>query len=188
VTTTTADCGSDEQLLDAVAAGDRHALRSLYERHAPWLVLRLSRRCSNPAVVDQAVQDTFLSVWRKPGSYRGDGAVAAWLWGIGVRRLIDQLRRRPAATWTIVPSPACRTYLQQGVPNEHRIARDADHIPQPVALSRVFTAVDTRRPQPVAVPDSRRLPPTRSTRGPGRPTATSFSGPLGRPRTSGAGR
>lgn len=106
MTITTADGGSDEQLLDAVAAGDRHALRALYERHAPWLVLRLSRRCGDPAVVDQAVQDTFLSVWRKPGSYRGEGALAAWLWGIAVRRLIDQLRRRPAAAWTIVADEA----------------------------------------------------------------------------------
>jgi RNA polymerase sigma-70 factor (ECF subfamily) len=100
VTTTPADGSTDEELLDAVAAGDRHALRALYERHAPWLVLRLSRRCADPSVVDQAVQDTFLALWRKPGSYQGDGAVAAWIWGIGVRRLIDQLRRRPAATWT----------------------------------------------------------------------------------------
>lgn len=100
MTTTPADGSTDEELLDAVAAGDRHALRALYERHAPWLVLRLSRRCADPSVVDQAVQDTFLAVWRKPGSYQADGAVAAWIWGIGVRRLIDQLRRRPAATWT----------------------------------------------------------------------------------------
>jgi RNA polymerase sigma-70 factor (ECF subfamily) len=101
VSTTTADGGGDQELLDAVAAGDRHALRALYERHAPWLVLRLTRRCSDPAAVDQAVQDTFLAVWRKPGTYRGDGAVAAWIWGIGVRRLIDQMRRRPAMTWII---------------------------------------------------------------------------------------
>lgn len=99
MTTRPADGSTDDELLDAVAAGDRHALRRLYERHAPWLVLRLSRRCADPAVVDQAVQDTFLAVWRKPGGYQGGGPVAAWLWGIGVRRLIDQLRRRPAATW-----------------------------------------------------------------------------------------
>ncbi|MBW3651972.1 MAG: RNA polymerase sigma factor, partial [Actinobacteria bacterium] len=45
-------------------------------------------------VVDEVVQDTFLAVWRKPGSYRGTGSVAAWIWGVGIRRLIDQLRRR----------------------------------------------------------------------------------------------
>ena len=100
MTTTPTDGRSDEELLDAVAAGDRHALRCLYERHAPWLVLRLSRRCSDPGAVDQAVQDTFLAVWRKPDTHRRDGAVPAWIWGIGVRRLIDQLRRRPTLTWT----------------------------------------------------------------------------------------
>ncbi|HLF39847.1 MAG TPA: RNA polymerase sigma factor [Acidimicrobiia bacterium] len=101
MTTRPAGSGTDEELLDAVAAGDRHALRTLYERHAHWLILRLSRRCADPGVVDQAVQDTFLAVWRKPGGYQGDGEVAAWIWGIGVRRLIDQLRRRPAVTWTV---------------------------------------------------------------------------------------
>src|SRR5688572_26500201 len=89
---------SDRELLAAIGDSDRRALETLYERHAPWLVLRLSRRCADPDVVDQAVQDTFVAVWRKPGSYKGSGEVAAWIWGIGIRRLIDQLRRRPAIT------------------------------------------------------------------------------------------
>jgi RNA polymerase sigma-70 factor (ECF subfamily) len=98
--TTEADAGptggpTDRALLDAVADGDATALRVLYERHAPWLMLRLSRRCADPGTVDEVVQDTFLAVWRKPGGYRGDGQVAAWIWGIGVRRLIDRLRRKP---------------------------------------------------------------------------------------------
>lgn len=76
-----------------MADGDRTALDELYSRHAGWLLARLSRRCADPDVVDQALQDTFVAVWRKPTGYRGQGEVAAWLWGIGVRRLIDQLRR-----------------------------------------------------------------------------------------------
>jgi len=91
---------SDRVLLGAIADADRSALQTLYERHAPWLVLRLSRRCSDPDLVDQAVQDTFVAVWRKPGSYKGSGEVGAWIWGIGIRRLIDQLRRRPALAAT----------------------------------------------------------------------------------------
>jgi RNA polymerase sigma-70 factor (ECF subfamily) len=87
---------SDEALLDAVADRDRGALRALYERHAPWLVLRLSRRCSDPGIVEEAVQDTFVAVWRSPQTFGGTGEVAAWIWGIGIRRLIDQLRRRSA--------------------------------------------------------------------------------------------
>ena len=49
----------------AVARGDEEALASLYDRHAGWLTVRLTRRCAMPDVVDQAVQDTFLAVWRQ---------------------------------------------------------------------------------------------------------------------------
>lgn len=88
------DPRSDEELLADMAAGDRGALRVLHSRHAPWLLLRLGRRCADPGVVDEVVQDTFVAVWRKPGSYRGTGSVPAWIWGVGIRRLIDHLRRR----------------------------------------------------------------------------------------------
>ena len=92
----------DEELLAAAAAGDRGALRRLYERHAPWLVLRLRRRCGDPGLVEEVVQDTFVAVWKGAGRFRREGDVAAWIWGIGIRRLLDRLRSRPApmpVTW-----------------------------------------------------------------------------------------
>ncbi|WP_433347049.1 RNA polymerase sigma factor [Microtetraspora malaysiensis] len=92
---------SDARLLGAVADGDRRALEIVYERNAPWLLLRLSRRCADQAVVDEAVQDTFVAVWRTAGKWNGKGEAAAWIWGIGIRRLLDLLRKRP-----LVVSPA----------------------------------------------------------------------------------
>src|SRR6202451_4514082 len=83
----------DAVLLRAVARGDEGALAALYDRHAGWLTIRLTRRCAMPDVVDHAVQDTFLAVWREAGAYRGGGDVAAFIWGIGIRRLIDAIRR-----------------------------------------------------------------------------------------------
>jgi RNA polymerase sigma-70 factor (ECF subfamily) len=88
------DTGEDRALVARLASGDRTALEILYRRHSPWLTSRLQSRCGDPELVDLAVQDAFLAVWRSPKSYRGDGEVAAWLWGIAIRRLIDQLRRR----------------------------------------------------------------------------------------------
>ena len=88
---------SDGDLVAALADGDRAALAELYGRHAPWLVLRLTRRCNDPHLVDEAVQDTFVAVWKGAGRWKGDGEVAAWVWGIGIRRLLDALRRRPQA-------------------------------------------------------------------------------------------
>jgi RNA polymerase sigma-70 factor (ECF subfamily) len=80
--------------LGAVADGDTGALRVLYDRHAPWLSVRLTRRCNDPGLVAEVVQDTFVATWRGAASYRGDGEVAAWLWGVAARRLISALRGR----------------------------------------------------------------------------------------------
>jgi RNA polymerase sigma factor (sigma-70 family) len=82
----------DPELLAAVAGGDLGALRLLYDRHAPWLTVRLSRRCNSPEAVADVLQDTFLAVWKDAGRWRADGEVAAWLWGIAVRRLVSRLR------------------------------------------------------------------------------------------------
>jgi RNA polymerase sigma-70 factor (ECF subfamily) len=89
--------GEDRALVARVASGDRVALELLYRRHSHWLTTRLQSRCGDPDLTDIAVQDTFLAVWRSPRSYRGDGDVGAWLWGIAIRRLIDQLRKRRTA-------------------------------------------------------------------------------------------
>jgi RNA polymerase sigma-70 factor (ECF subfamily) len=91
------DGRDDAALIRAVARGDQDALATLYDRHAGWLSVRLSRRCARLDVVDHAIQDTFLAVWRDARAYRGDGDVAAYLWGIGVRRLIDAVRREGGA-------------------------------------------------------------------------------------------
>lgn len=85
---------SDVELVEAVAAGDRSALGQLYDRHADWLTARLERRCGDADLVDTAVQETFLAVWRQAADYRPTGEVGAWIWTIGLRRLIDQMRRR----------------------------------------------------------------------------------------------
>ncbi|WP_306206409.1 RNA polymerase sigma factor [Actinoplanes sp. RD1] len=86
----------DTELLTAIAAGDRDGLAELYARHAPWLQVRLRRRCADGDVVAEALQDTFVAAWRGAGRWRGDGDVAAWLWGIAVRRLVDLIAKRPA--------------------------------------------------------------------------------------------
>jgi RNA polymerase sigma-70 factor, ECF subfamily len=83
---------TDAELVRAIAAGDEAALGLLYDRHAGWLLARLQRRCASPDVADQALQDTFLTMWRRARSYRGEGEVTGFLWRIAIRRLIDAMR------------------------------------------------------------------------------------------------
>lgn len=112
---------SDRDLLDAVADGDAEALRQLYVRHAPWLGIRLRRRCNDPEVVAEVLQDTFLAAWKGARRFRGEGDVAAWLWGIGVRRLISQLRGRRITAEVLVAevesgsSPAAEDLVMLGL-------------------------------------------------------------------------
>ncbi len=80
---------ADDELIAAVAAGDDGALRELFDRHAPWLATRL-RRVMPAAAVEDAIQETFIAVWRGARGYKAEGAPGAWLWGIA---------RRQAALW-----------------------------------------------------------------------------------------
>ncbi|MFW5468601.1 RNA polymerase sigma factor [Knoellia sp. CPCC 206435] len=101
-----ADEPADAELVRALHRGDVDALRMLYDRHAPWLAARLRRRCSDQDAVADALQDCFTSVWRTSGSWRGDGEVAAWLWGIAIRRLVSRLRSSSAGAGRELPEVA----------------------------------------------------------------------------------
>ena len=96
---------TDAALLAATGRGNRAALAQLYERHAPWLLIRLSRRCKDAGIVEEAVQDTFVAVWRSASKWNAKGEVAAWIWGIAARRLVDALRRSPPATASLDELP-----------------------------------------------------------------------------------
>ena len=86
---------ADDQLVRAVAAGERAALELLYRRHAPWLAARLAARTSSRDLAEEALQDTFLAAWRGARNYHGTGEVPAWLWGIARRRLASLARHQP---------------------------------------------------------------------------------------------
>jgi RNA polymerase sigma-70 factor (ECF subfamily) len=88
---------NEEQLVRAVARGDRAAFEELYRRTSPWLAVRLRRRCADEQIVAEVMQETYLAVWRAAGSFAGaavDGTAVGWLWTIAARRLVDAFRRR----------------------------------------------------------------------------------------------
>lgn len=84
---------AEEALLRAVARGDRAAFTELYDRTAPWLAVRLRRRCGTAAEVEEIVQDTFLAVWRSAGGFSGSGSAAGWIWTIARNRMIHLARQ-----------------------------------------------------------------------------------------------
>ncbi|HET6860271.1 MAG TPA: RNA polymerase sigma factor [Streptomyces sp.] len=110
----------DAALLRAVAQGDAQALAALYDRHAGWLHVRLTRRCADPETVREVLQDTFVTAWRSAGSHRG-GEAGGWLWVIAARRLVDAQRagvrteRSERAQWSGPPAVAAAPSAEERV-------------------------------------------------------------------------
>jgi len=103
----------EQELVRRVARGDRAAFEQLYRRTAPWLAVRLRRRCADEQIVAEVMQETYLAVWRAAGSFAGEsvnGTAVGWLWTIAARRLIDAFRRRardaavPLAAEVVAPA------------------------------------------------------------------------------------
>lgn len=93
-TATMGEMRSDAELLAAVGGGDRGALEQLHARHVGWLTARLRRRCSDDDVVAEAIQDTFVAIWKSAARWDGRGDPGAWIWGIAIRRMIGVTRNR----------------------------------------------------------------------------------------------
>lgn len=85
---------TDKRLLRAVAAGDTAALKQLYLSYRPRLRLFLLRVGCREEEIDEACNETFLVVWDKASSFRGDSRVATWILGIARRKGLKLVERR----------------------------------------------------------------------------------------------
>lgn len=84
-------------LIDRVAQQDQAALRALYDLTSAKLYGLALKVLGKPEWAEDALQDTFLQVWRSAADYRATlSPPMAWL-GLMVRsRSLDLLRRRKA--------------------------------------------------------------------------------------------
>lgn len=84
------------KLIARVAAGDREALKSLYEQEGAKVMAICLRMLARRDIAEEAVQDTFLSIWRAAGSFDpSKGSARGWIYVIARRRALDRLRASP---------------------------------------------------------------------------------------------
>jgi RNA polymerase sigma-70 factor, ECF subfamily len=77
-----------------VARDDTEAFALVYERHVRAAMALAKQMCSRRAIVEEVVQEAFLSLWRSRLHYdRRRGTVRAWVLGIVRNRAIDVLRQ-----------------------------------------------------------------------------------------------
>jgi RNA polymerase sigma-70 factor (ECF subfamily) len=84
---------TDSELLTRVADRDREAFELLYQRYVRSVFGLALRRLRDRQRAEDAVQETFASVWRSAASYRPErGPAAPWLWAIARNAIVDRFR------------------------------------------------------------------------------------------------
>lgn len=87
----------DRDLMTGIAQGDREAFFRLFDRYAPTAMGLAWRMLRHRHLAEEAVQETFLAVWRDPDGYRAErGTVRAWLMSTVHHRAVDLLRHEAA--------------------------------------------------------------------------------------------
>ena len=85
---------TERQLVEAIQAGDREALRRLYERFSRYAMGVSLRIVPEREDALDIVQDTFVSILTTIGSfeYRGEGSLRNWVAKITTNRALDWMR------------------------------------------------------------------------------------------------
>lgn len=109
-------------LVAGVAAGDEAAFRTLYRLYRPRLGRFIGLMTARRALVDEAVNDTLLVVWRRSATYNRQCKVSTWIFAIAHRTVLKALRRQdePAES-----SGAAETASDAAGPEEQRRRREA---------------------------------------------------------------
>lgn len=83
----------DAELVGKIAGGDRAAFERLYDRYAAAAFGIAKRVCGDSSLAEDVVQEAFLSIWRRPTSYRPDrGRVGSYLFGVVHNKAVDAIR------------------------------------------------------------------------------------------------
>ena len=86
---------TDAELIQRAGDGDRGAFEALYRRYARPVFGLALRRLGDRGRAEDAVQETFASVWRSARTYRPErGPGAPWLYAVARNAIVDRSRGR----------------------------------------------------------------------------------------------
>src|SRR3569833_3503465 len=80
-------------LVRRVAAGETRAFEELYRIYHPRLTRFLINILRRPHLVEEALDDTMMVVWRRPDSFTGVSKVSTWIFAIAYRTALKALSR-----------------------------------------------------------------------------------------------
>ena len=88
---------TDEHLMEQIQAQNPDALGELHDRYAPMIKALVMKVLHNDAESDDMVQEIYMEIWNRAGSYdQAKGKALGWIITLSRRRAIDRLRKREA--------------------------------------------------------------------------------------------
>ncbi|MFE9847009.1 RNA polymerase sigma factor [Streptomyces goshikiensis] len=127
----------DGLLAVRAAEGDEDSFAVLVQRHGQSLLTLACGMLGNPQDAEEAVQDAFLSAWRRLPEYRHAAEFRTWMYRITVNRCLTMRRRRkpPPVPLSTVAEPATADAQSQPV-------RSAEQDAATAALSHALAELD----------------------------------------------
>ncbi|MEW5960240.1 MAG: sigma-70 family RNA polymerase sigma factor [Chloroflexota bacterium] len=121
----------EKALVQALQRGERYACNDLVERYSNKIYSVALRLTGHPVEAEEVLQETFINACRGAEAFEGRASLDTWLYRIATNNGLMRLRRRPAPTVPLDPSPEAE---EQGEFWPHQLA-DWDWEPESVALS-----------------------------------------------------
>lgn len=85
---------SDADLIRAISADDKSAMRVLFARHNVQVYRYVLRFIRDESLAEEVVSDVFIEVWRNAARFEGRSQVSTWLLGIARFKALSARRRR----------------------------------------------------------------------------------------------
>jgi RNA polymerase sigma-70 factor (ECF subfamily) len=87
---------ADTALARRLKQGDMDAYEELYRLHSRRLYNLTWRMLGNASDAEDALQEVFLQVFRKIGSFKGESALGTWIYRLAMNLCVDRTRSRAA--------------------------------------------------------------------------------------------
>ncbi|RUO64820.1 RNA polymerase sigma factor [Idiomarina ramblicola] len=74
--------------------GDVDAFQRLYYLHIKQVYGLVLRLCADKSLADDLVQEVFVQLWQKLGSFRGDSKFSTWLYRVTTNICLTEMRKQ----------------------------------------------------------------------------------------------
>ena len=81
-------------LLQKIGQGDERAMADFYRLYEARLYKFILSKLNDSFEASDILNETFLEVWRKAGTFEGRSKVSTWLFGIAYYKTMDRLRKK----------------------------------------------------------------------------------------------